>query len=480
MMLLPKIRLALLFLGMSSALFAQSTPDESKPQPPADAVPSPAFGQTAPVLSPDNPPVTGLDEPGLDLHAASSSFVSPALQVSESADTNGANHFGNSGLESVSRVLGAFDLQQFWPKTDVFLEYLGGGEFYNSPFAAVQLQAVGFEGVTRWRTGQLSLRDTFSYLPDGTFVIGYGGSPGLGFANGNFGTGLPGGGLPGLNSPNSELAPVGNIPRLSNTAILDAVQAINPVSAITVAAGFSNSHFFDTSNCSLSPLSCLINSDQITIQGGYSHLVNRHDQIGVVYAFQLFQFPQATGGQIYLHIVNLRYSHTITGRLTLIAGAGPQYTEIEKGGYASRWTVSARVVLRYKLAHSSLFLSYQKYTSAGAGVFAGANVQAAGLGYMRPVGRTWQLYGDLRYSHNTEVDGLLNASGASSYDSGSAGLTLRKHLGRTYDFFASYHFGEVGFSDSAPFGAVYGTGNLSQRQIGTVGVEWHPRPTRIE
>jgi hypothetical protein len=247
-----------------------------------------------------------------------------------------------------------------------------------------------------------------------------------------------------------------------------------------VAGGFSNAHFFDTSNCSLSPLSCLINSDQVTIQGGYSHLVNRHDQIGVVYAFQLFQFPQATGGQIYLHIVNLRYSHTITGRLTLIAGAGPQYTEIEKGGYASRWTVSARVVLRYKLAHSSLFLSYQKYTSAGAGVFAGANVQAAGLGYMRPVGRTWQLYGDLRYSHNTEVDGLLNASGASSYDSGSAGLTLRKHLGRTYDFFASYHFGEVGFSDSAPFGAVYGTGNLSQRQIGTVGVEWHPRPTRIE
>ena len=115
MMPLPKIRLALLFLGMSSALFAQSPPDESKPQPPADAVPSPAFGQTAPVLSPDNPPVTGLDEPGLDLHAASSSFVSPALQVSESADTNGANHFGNSGLESVSRVLGAFDLQQFWP-----------------------------------------------------------------------------------------------------------------------------------------------------------------------------------------------------------------------------------------------------------------------------------------------------------------------------------------------------------------------------
>jgi len=480
MMTLHKIRMALLIFGISSAVFAQTAPDQTGSQPPADTAPAPAFGQNAPVLSPENPPVTGLDEPGLDLHTASSSFISPALQVSESADTNGANQFGGSGVEAVSRVLGALDLQQFWPKTDVFLEYLGGGEFYANPFAAVQLEAVGFEGVTRWRTGQVTLRDTFSYLPDGTFVVGYGGVPGLGLANGSFGLGLPGGSLPGLNNPNGQLAPVGNIPRLSNTVILDAVQAINPVSAITVAGGFSNSHYYDTANCALSPISCLDNSDQITIQGGYSHLINRKDQIGVVYAFQLFQFPQATGGQIYLHIVNLRYSHTISGRLSLIAGVGPEYTEIENGGYASRWTVSARATLRYKLARSSLFLSYEKYTSAGAGVFAGANVQTAGLGYTRPLGRTWQFYGDLTYSHNAAIQSVLNISGATSYDNGSAGFTLRKHLGRTYDFFTTYRFGEVGFSNSSPFGNLYGTGNIAQRQIGTVGVEWHPRPTRIE
>ncbi len=488
MITLKKIRLALLILGISGSLFAQAAPDQSTAQPPGSAqppeetapAPAPAFGQNAPVLSPDNPPVTGLDEPGLELHAASSSFISPALQVSESADTNGANQFGGSGVESVSRVLGALDLQQFWPKTDVLLEYLGGGEFYNSPFEAVQLQALGFEGITRWRTGQLTLRDTFSYLPDGSFVIGYGGVPGLGIANGNFGIGLPGGTLPGLNNPNGQLAPVGDIPRLANTAILDAVQAINPVSAITLAGGFSNTHYYDSSNCTFSPVTCLINGDQVTIEGGYSHLLNRHDQLGAVYAFQLFQFPQATGGQIYVHIVNLRYSHTLTGRLSLIAGAGPQYTEVENGGYASRWTVSARVRLLYKLAHSSLFLSYEKYTSAGAGVFAGANVQSAGLGYTRPLGRTWQFYGDLSYSHNSEVQGLLNTSGATSYDNGTAGFTLRKHLGRTYDFFTTYHFGEVGFNDDSPFGAAYGTGHIAQRQIGTVGVEWHPRPTRIE
>ena len=89
--------------------------------------------------------------------------------------------------------------------------------------------------------------------------------------------------------------------------------------------------------------------------------------------------------------------------MSLIAGAGPQYTELEEGGYVKHWSVSARVQLRYKFGHSSLVATYEKFTSAGSGFFAGANTQAARLGYKRPLGRTWDFYGDLGYSHN---DGL--------------------------------------------------------------------------
>ena len=160
------IRWALLVFGMSVCAAAQNS-SQSQPE----TTPAPAFGQNAPVLNPENPPVTGLDEPGLELHTATRSFISPALQVSESADTNGDNQLGNARLESVTRVLGAFDLQQFWPKSDLFLEYLGGGAFYSSPYDVKQLQAAGLEGVTRWRTGQATLRDAFSYLPDGSFSM---------------------------------------------------------------------------------------------------------------------------------------------------------------------------------------------------------------------------------------------------------------------------------------------------------------------
>ena len=153
--------------------------------------------------------------------------------MSEAADTNAGNQLGNSGLESVTRVLGAFDLQQFWPKSDLFLEYLGGGAFYGSPYDVKQLQAAGLEAVTRWRTGQVTLRDAFSYLPDGSFSKWrFGGVPGFGLATGGMGNGIAGRCF--ARQPlfgNGQFGSVGNIPRLANTAILDAVQAISPVSA---------------------------------------------------------------------------------------------------------------------------------------------------------------------------------------------------------------------------------------------------------
>ncbi|MGA8539163.1 MAG: hypothetical protein WB566_06660 [Terriglobales bacterium] len=463
------IRWTLLVFGLSICAAAQDSPQSQSENP----VPAPAFGQNSPVLNPENPPVTGLDEPGLDLHTATRSFFSPALQVSESADTNGHNQLAGNGLDSTTRVLGAFDLQQFWPKSDLFLEYLGGGAFYNNPYDAEQLQAAGLEAVTRWRTGQATLRDSFDYLPEGSFQIAtFGGVPGFGLANGGLGTGDAGGGLPGTERFGfGQFGAIGDIPRLANTAILDAVQAINPRSAITVAGGFSNAHFFD-------PTDYLVNSDQITAEGGYSHLLSRHDQIGVLYGFQLMQFPQVTGGEIYNNIVNVRWSHSITGKLSLIIGLGPQYTEFEEGGNLSNWSLSGRAQLRYKAGRGSLVASWQKFTSSGSGFFAGADTQAARLGYNRPLGRTWSFYGDLGYSHNSRLQFAAFGANASSYNEGSAGVILRKHLGRTYDFFAGYFFSMVGFDVPVTLGGE--TGKTSQRQIGSVGVEWHPTPTRIE
>ncbi len=459
MSVLRSIRWVLVLLSISLVAAAQ---DSSQYQ----TAPAPAFGQTAPILNPDNPPLSGLDEPSLEMKTASRSFISPAVQVGESYDSNAANALSGSKGERVSNVLGALDLQIFWPKTDLFLEYLGGGVFGDNPYFVRELQAVGFEGVTRWRTGQVTARDGFSYLPDGSFfAASAGGLPGFGIATGGgIGTGSA---LPGLLHFGTG---IGTIPRLSNTGSLDVVQAITPRSAFTLIGAFANAHYFDNTDN-------LSNSDQTTVEGGYSHLINRHDQLAAVEAFQLFQFPTTSGGEIYNDVFNIRWSHTISGKMSFVGGVGPQWTEVRYVVISPNWSVAGRAALRYRFRHTSMLASYEKFTTAGGGIFTGAQTQIAQLTARRPIGRTFDLTAEGGYSHNKRLQaaGSVNAN---IYDEGFAGATLRKHLNRTWDIIGAYRFSEAWFDVPVTIGG--STGKTNRRQIGTIALEWHPKAIRIE
>jgi hypothetical protein len=463
------IRWGVMILGLSLCAGAQDNSQQQQQGTP----PAPAFGQqNAPILNPENPPVSGLDEPGLNLQTASRSFIAPAIEISETADTNENNQLSTKSLRSVSHVLGALDLQEFWPKSDLFVEYLGGGAFNTAPYDVRQLQAMGLEGVTRWRTGYVKLRDSFNYLPDGSFDAGVaGGMPGLGLALGGLGTGE---GLPGLGHfGKGAFGGIGSVARLANTAVVDAVQAITPRSAVTAAVGFSNAHFYHNTED-------LINSDQTTVELGYSHMISRRDQLAGVYGFQLFRFPFDTGGEIYNNVFNLRYSHTISGRMRLIIGLGPQYTDLKLGGSEPHWSLSGRATLRYEFRHSSLVAAWEKFTSPGSGFFAGADTQVARLAFRRPVARSFEVQTDLGFSHNHRLQPPGGGGvDVNSYNEGFASLILRRHMGRTWDLFAAYRFTEVDFSGQVCF-AGSPCGKVNQRHSGTIGLQWHPKPTRIE
>jgi hypothetical protein len=468
------MRLVLLILSVSLCAAAQDADQQQT------TAPAPAFGQSAPVLNPENPPLSGVGEPGLSLKTASRSFISPAIQVGESADTNENDQLGSSKWNPVSHVLGALDVQKFWTKSDLFLEYLGGGAFQVQPtYAAQQLQAVGFEAVTRWRTGYLEVRDGFSYLPQGIFELGATeGLPGLGLATGGLGTGEAGGGLPGLHTFGfGTFEGIGNVPRLSNTAVADVVEALSPRSAITFAGAFSNAHFYNDQTV-------LINSDQTTFEGGYTRLLSRHDQLAAVYAFQIFRFPYTSGGEIFNHVLNLRWSHTITGKLQLIVGGGPEYSDLEYGGSFPSWYFNGRATMRYRFEHSALSVSWEKYESQGEGLFAGADTQLVRGTYQRPLGRTNSLYAYVGYVRENRLQSPLGFDYTfGSFDSWLAGVILRKHVGRAYDLFAAYSFNQTQFDVPVEVQGCIGTigcGSQARRQIFTVGVEWHPKAVRVE
>ncbi len=431
-----------------------------------ETTPPPAFGQTAPILNPDNPPLSGLDEPSLRLRTANRSFISPEIQVGESIDSNAQNSLKNARGEGVSHLLGALDLQKFWPRSDLFLEYLGGAAFGDSPYYVRQLQAVGLQAVTRWRTGQFTLRDGLDYLPDGSFfAASAGGLPGFGIATGAIGLGLPG--VARLNGSS-----VGTIPRLSNTAAAQATQALTPRSAVTFVGAFGSQHFYNNSDN-------LVDGDSTTVEGGYSHLVSRHDQVALIYAFQIFQFPLKEGGEIYNNVMNVRYSHVINGKMSFVGSVGPQYTDVHYGGGHTEWSPTGRAIFRYRFSHASLTASYEKFRALGSGFFAGADSQVAEVAFRRPLGRTFEISTEGGFSYNTRLQSSnFGAVGATSYKDGFIGTVLRKHLGRTWDAIAAYRFSELQFNAPVTLGGEKGRTN--QRQVGTVALEWHPRAIRLE
>jgi hypothetical protein len=437
-----------------------SSPSQATP-------PAPAYGQSAPILNPENPPLSGLDEPSLELRAVNRSFVSEAIQVGESGDSNAQNALGGSQSQALSHVLGALDLQKFWPRSDLFLEYLGGGVFGDTNYFVRQLQAVGLEGVSRWRTGQITFRDGFSYLPDGSFFASTaGGLPGFGIATGVLGLGLPG-------VFHLEEGSVGTVPRLSNLASLDVVQAITPRSAFTVVGAYANDHFYHNAGNEL------INGDDTTVEAGYSHLVSRRDQVAVVYAFQLFRFPLAVGGEIYNNILNVRYSHVISGKMSFIGEVGPQYTDLLYGLHYKQWSPTGRAVLRYHFTHTYITASYEKFLSQGSGFFAGANTQVAEATLRRPFGRTYEFLVEGGYSRNVRLQSSdFGASTASVYNEGFGGMVLRKHLNRTWDAIAALRSSIVAFNNTVTEAG--STGKTNIHEIGMIAIEWHPRATRIE
>ena len=148
------MRWALVVLSLRVWAAAQ---DNSSQQP--ATTPAPAFGQNAAILNPENPPISGLDQPGLELRTTTRSFIAPAFQLGQSGDSNAGIQFGSNDPQGVTRFLGALELQRFWAKSDFLAEYLGGGALYSRDSSVQQMQALGVEAVTRRSTGQRTLRD---------------------------------------------------------------------------------------------------------------------------------------------------------------------------------------------------------------------------------------------------------------------------------------------------------------------------------
>jgi hypothetical protein len=149
-----------------------STPPSSEAAPPSSQQePAPAYGQeNAPPPILENPPLSGLDQPSLEPHAAPLSYLQPGATISESVESNAASTLGGAGVSSVSRALGSVTLRRLWSNYDLAIDYVGGAGYYTITGEGFKaLQQMDLDQKITWKRGQLSLRDSFSYLPEGNF-----------------------------------------------------------------------------------------------------------------------------------------------------------------------------------------------------------------------------------------------------------------------------------------------------------------------
>src|ERR1700688_3521074 len=166
-----------IILTLALTLFVASAAWAQGDEPPAPS-PAPAFGPDYPVPTvSENPPISAIDQPGLEPHAAPESFLLPGLHFSESADSNVGNTLGSSSVSPVTRGMGSLTLQKLWRNYAVAMDYIGGVLYYDQKGIGLeQLHQFDIDNRITWKRGRLAVRDSFSYLPEGTFGFqAYGG-----------------------------------------------------------------------------------------------------------------------------------------------------------------------------------------------------------------------------------------------------------------------------------------------------------------
>ena len=485
------------------------TPQDNTPNP---QQPAPAYGQeNAPPPITETPPLSGLDVPSLEPHAAPLSYIQPGATVSESADTNAANTLGGSGsLTSISRALGSMTLQRLWSHFDLAADYVGGVAYYDLPGQGFKaLQQMDFEQKILWKRGQFAVRDSFSYLPEGNFGGAYGslGSQGI-ESLGNTAFSYFFGG--------ANLGTLGLAPRVMNIALADVSEYVSPKSALTAAGGYAFTHFYGNDGFG----GPFIGTSQASGQVGFSHLITAKTQVALVYGYQGFDFS-VFGSAFHSHVIQLMYGHQITGRMDLLIAAGPQFTFIGTPGFVcsdpsipvsqctdfvegtvkdTRIGVAGQFRLRYKFPKTMVTASYQRFETGGSGIFAGAQTDLARLSADRPLSRVWSATVDLGWSRNSRLQSLstqqLNTCAepgnsnlnnlpicpginADTYQYGFAGMAVHRSFGHDFHGFASYQFNELSF-DNSYCGGLPACSRISNRNVITFGLDWTPRPIRID
>jgi hypothetical protein len=420
--------------------------------------------QTPDAYQPDTRPITGFQQLTAGTPVERHSYWVPGVSYNNFIASNGNLGGGGSGWSSTSYLGGNLSLLENWSRSQLTLNYSGGGTFStDDSIGNGWFQQLGATQTFNWSRLQLVILDEFGYLPQSQFGFGAGTGlsiPGVGGSLGGAMTGIGSGFTPGQ----SVLSAVG--PRYFNTAGVQTTYRLTARSSVTLGGLYSLLRFTEPGN---------IESDQYVGNVGYNYQVTRNNTIGLQYRFSAFHYlndPQAIGD----HMFQFVFGRKITGRLGLTLSGGPEITNFRLPQPPSTKTQyvagSGGASLNYLFPNGSLTASYFHGLTAGSGVFLGATTDQVTGAASRKLTRVWSGEIHAGYARNRSVHSEQGVS-STDFDSFFGGVSAARPLGRN----ATFTLGYTAYVQRSELSNC--TSNCSStfttNQI-SVGVSWHARP----
>ena len=465
--------LAVIGLTATATVFAQDSPnppstDKTKPAaraygPIGDDDPN-ADQTPADTLQPDNHPLTGLQLPGVGTPMEKHSYWVPGVSYYNFIQSNASTQGGSDGWNSTSYIAGNLSLLQNWSRSQLTLNYSGGGSFSSdSTIGNGWFQQFGAVQAFNWERVQLTFLDEFAYLPQAQFGFGSGtglSNPGVGGSLGVGSTGLGGQISPGQ----SIFTAVG--PRYTNTFGTQINYILTPRSSITVGGTVSVLRFVDPGN---------IESNDYLGNLGYNYQITRLDTIGIVYRYSAFHYlgiSQAIGDQL----IQAAYGRKITGRLALQLTGGPEFTHLRMpqsiGGKTQTVAASGSASLSYAFAKGSVSANYFHGVTGGSGVFLGATTDQVTGTVSRKLSRVWGGSANIGFARNHTLDSSGSVA-SQNYKTFYGGASVGRPIGRN----ANFTFGYTAYFESLNNNVCAGKNcaGFTTHQI-SIGLSWHAHP----
>jgi hypothetical protein len=425
--------------------------------------------------APDTRPLTGAQPFSLGSLPLTRSFWQPLFNLTSTLDTNPLMTNQPSGLTTWTSLYGAIDMHRVSHRSDLTLNYLGGGLISNDGKAGSSLiQELELGEKLSGRRWAASFFDQLNYLPETAF--GFAAPTELSLLGGQ-GPWLQ----PVLTANQSILTSRGL--RISNTFLAEEDTFLTLRSSLTVVGSYSLLRF---------PAKSFLNVSDTVFQAGYNYEITREDTIALLYRFSAFRysnFDQPIDG----HTVQLSYGRRVTGRLALQVAAGPEVGLLRQSISPSRnssdgsatttsssrqayWTLDA--TMTYHTPRAQFGLAYDQSLSGGAGVLAGAvNSQVSGSANKQLSRR---LNGGLvlGYARNQGLNVATPTPSIQTYNYGFGGVNVAHPWGRSTNVFLSY---QVQLEDSnASFCIGTSCGNSFLRHTVSFGFDWRSSPIPIK